>query len=510
MATGKLLFACQENMEINRMHLGRRPQWILSMMLSALCISALGFGGCGQTAPALTPTSAGKVDGYFGGPFNTLSNNFTESVSTFDHSTGEINASGFVSTTHGSVPSGILSGIFAAAPTGFLSITENFATVNSVLAAQNPPATGAWAVEIPGAGALGNFLAVNANGASLTSPAAPVAVAENTACPNFPNTAAPYLYVTIPGTTPGIDTADYGGVKITTQGSDVTLNAQPYLIGSTTLGPTTVPPTTVTGGCSDTIFGPLTAYPLNSFTNPSNLELINFGQSGLLVSSYLASPSVTPGAFGGGTGVIGVAESSSPVDVSAVVAAQYNGFFYAPQNSVPEPYDITVLASAFGDDTASSPACSVLQTSLVANNGQGANSIAALPSANSLYGGEFLTTTGSTTINDPTGASGSENCDVAIDLGTQDPVNNGLFPNATIFIGSNYPPFSAAKQWNCPNTTAVCAVSFPAAAVVGQVQGQYVIFVVSSVLSTPAAQLPNNSGVPIPQPTGIYLFQKSN
>jgi hypothetical protein len=493
------------------MRLGRRPRWTLSTMFLALCAAApFGFGGCGQTAPTLTPASAGKVDAYFGGPFSTLSNNFTESISTFDHSSGEINATGFVSTTHGSVPSGILNGTFTAAPTGFLSITENFATVNSVLTAQNPPVTGAWAVEIPGAGALGNLLAVNTTAGGAPFPSAPVAVVENTACPNFPNTAAPFLYVTIPGATPVTDLADYGGVKISTQGSDVTLNDQAYLIGSPALGPTVVVPTTVTGGCSQTYFGPLTAYPLNSFGTPSNLELIDIGQSGLLVSSYSSLAAVGPGAFGGGTGVIGVAAPSTSVNVSAVVAAQYNGFFFAPQNTALVNYDITVLASAFGDDAANSQACSTLQSSLVANNGQGANSIMALPSANSLYGGEFLTTTGSGAVNDPTGASGSENCDVVIDLGTQDPVNNGLFPNATIFIGSNYPPASAAKQWDCPNTSAACAYSFPAAAVVGQVQGQYVIFLVASASSSPMAQLPNSSGVLIPQPVGIYLFQKSN
>jgi hypothetical protein len=500
----KCHFEGQENMEKNLIRDGRRPRFILSTIFFVLSVaSALGGSGCGQTAPNLTPASAGKVNAYFGGPFSSNSNNFSQSISTFDHSNGEINASSFVSTIAGRVPSGVLSGTFASTPTGFTSITENFATVNAVLTAQNPPLTGAWAVEIPGAGALGNLLAVTMSGGVTSLQAAPVAIAENAACPNFPNTPSPFLYVTIPGTSAGTDIADYGGVKISTEGSDVTLNAQPYLIG-----PTALTPSTVTGGCSQTYFGPLTAYPLNSFGTPANLELINIGQSGLLVSSYSSSTGISPGAFGGGTGVIGVAEPSSAVDVSAVVGAKYDGFFYAPQNNVPESYDITDLASAFGDDAANSQACSTLQSSLAANNGQGANTVAVLPSANSLYGGEFLATAGSGAVNDPTGAHGSENCDVVIDLGIQDPANNGLFPNATIYISSNYPPFSAATPWECPSTGAACAVSFPAAAVVGQVQGSYVIFVVASASSTPAAQLPNSSGIPIPQPAGIYLFQR--
>src|SRR5262249_52345091 len=151
------------------------------------------------------------------------------------------------------------------------------------------------------------------------------------------------------------------------------------------------------------------------------------------------------GAFGGASGVIGAAAPSSPVDVKAVVGAKYNGFFYAPLNAARQSYDVTVLASAFGDDAAASSACSGLQTSLMANNGQGAKTVAALPSSNTLYGGEFLTVTSSGAVNDPTVQSGSENCDVAIDLGVQDSSTNGLFPNATVFIGSSYPPFSASN-----------------------------------------------------------------
>jgi hypothetical protein len=265
----------------------------------------------------------------------------------------------------------------------------------------------------------------------------------------------------------------------------------------------------VTGGCSNTNLGALTAYPLNSFGNPSNLELIGIGASGLLVSSFnTGSSGASPGAFGGGTGVVGVALPSSPVDVAAVVSAKYNGFLYAPRNTVSESYDITVLASAFGDNTATSQACSALQSSLAANNGKGAGTVPVLPSANSLYGGEFLTTTNAATANDPTGAGASENCDVVIDLGVQDPSVNGSFPNATVFIGSNYPPFSTSHPWNCSDTGTTCAVAFPVAAVVGKVQGQYVILVVASGTSVPAARLPDNFGNRAAQPLGIYLFQK--
>jgi hypothetical protein len=473
------------------------------VLILGFSFAVLNLGGCGQTAPPVVSSSTGKVDSYFGGPFNVAGSDLAKSSSSFDHTAQQMNVSAFVNTATAQVPTEIIAGSFVTAGTGFLSITENFATTSSgVIGAQNPPLTGAWAVEIPGAGALGNFLSVNSANAQVSISAAPAAMAENTACPNF-SSSVPFLYVTVPNATSTTDTADYGTAVIGSQGSAVTFSTQPYLIGN--IEETAA---TVTGGCSNTTLGALTAYPLNSYGTPSNLELISVGASGLLVSSFTSSNSGAPGAFGGGTGVIGVAQPSSSVDVSTVTSAQYNGFIYSPLNRVTETYDITVLASAFGDDTATSPACSALQSSLAANHGQGAGTVPVLPSANTIYGGDFLTTAGALTVNDPTGASGSENCDVAIDLGTEDPATNGLFPNATVFVGSDFPPYSTSNPWNCSDTGSVCAVSFPATAVVGMVQGRYVIFVTSSAASSPPARLPDNFGNRQAQPVGIYLFQK--
>ncbi len=484
----------------------QRCDKVLSTMLLGLSFAVLGFGGCGQTAKPVTTPSANPVDSYFGGPFSVPGSVLVRSSSTFDHAANQIGVSGFISKsvngTATTVPTAVMNGTFVAGDTGFLKITENLAPGSSgVISAQNPPLTGAWAVEIPGAGALANLL--NVGGISVS--AAPIAMAENTVCPDS-SPQAPFLYVTVPNASLTSDTADYGSVTISVQGSALNFSAQPFLIG-----PLQQPSSSVTGGCSITDLGALTAYPLNSFATTSNLELISIASSGLLVSNFSSQGSggSSAGAFGGGTGVIGVAEPSGPVDVSAVIGAQYNGFVYAPLNRVTESYDITVLASAFGDHTATSQACSTLQSSLAANNGQGAGTVPALPSANSLYGGEFLTTTSTGTANDPTGAEGSENCDVVIDLGIQDSANNGSFPNATVFIGSDYPPYSVSNPWICSDTGSTCAVSFPAAAIVGTVQGQYAIFVVASAVSSPPARLPDNFGGRPAQPVSIYLFQKT-
>jgi len=479
-------------------------------LVAILGVLVLGSGGCGQTAKTVTAPSADSVHSYFGSPFPAYQNSGTN----IDHTSNQVS----LSTAPFGSPLPAVGGKFAAAPTGFLRVTENFLGVPDsqfqppLVAGQ--PATGAWIVEIPGAGALANLLTVNAISpvAVPATLAGPVAMAQNTACPDFPTTAT-FTYVSVPAvnTLGSISTADYGVVGINTLGSEVTFKAQPFLVGSLQQ-----PISSVAGGCSDSFFGPITTSPINSVAQTS-FDRIALGTSGLLIDSFSASG--TLGAFGQNntsSGIIGVALPSDPVALSSVLSARYNGFIYTPQSQitavVPLSYDATVLASSFGDKTANSPACSGLEKSLSGNHGQGSKLIAALPSANSLFGGEFLVTHNSTTTNDPSGADGSENCDVVIDLGKQDPNNNGLFPKATVFIGSNYPPFNSNNPWLCMGLAQgnglSCAVSFPAVAVVGQVQGRFVVFVGTSPQSTPPAQLPDAGGNLTPQPIGIYLFQK--
>lgn len=479
---------------VNKLLPGRRTSKLFSsLIVLGFWLAILASSGCGEVSKPVISPAANQVSSYFGGPFNVTGSFVTTSASTFDHSANHIAVSGFVINLATEVPVNIIDGTFASAPTGFLGITEGLATPSTgTPTPQNPPLTGAWAVEIPGGGALANLLRVNTTSIPAVIRAAPTAMAQNAECPNFA-TPGEFVYVTVPSGGVTADTADYGVVQITTQGSAVTINAQPFLVG-----PQLAPASTVTGGCSQTNLGALTAYPLNSFGTNSNQELISMGNSGLLVSS---SNHVVAGAgaFGGGEGVIGVRPSSAPVDTSALAAAQFNGLIFSPGNTVQQPgYDITVLASSFGNHNATSPACSNLQASVAAN-------IPFLPSVSSLYGGEFRSTSGANEVNDPTGASGSENCDVAIDLGPQDSQTNGLFHYVTVFIGSNFPPFSDSNLWRCGGP---CAVSFPAAAVVGQIQGKYVVFVSASTVSSPPAKLPDSSGSLSPQPIGIYLFQK--
>jgi len=206
-----------------------------------LCLIALGSGGCGQTAQPVISAATDQVHSYFGGPFLTGSTVGTKASTAFDHSANTISVSGLLTEK---VPVNLIGGSIASTDTGFLRIAEGFATTTTaVLTPFNPPLTGAWAVEIPGAGALANLLSVNTNSAPATISAAPNAMVDASACPSF--STVPFLYVTVPNLNPSSDLADYGTVQISAQGSAVTFKAQPYLVG-----PQQQPSSTVTGGCS--------------------------------------------------------------------------------------------------------------------------------------------------------------------------------------------------------------------------------------------------------------------
>ena len=101
------------------------------------------------------------------------------------------------------------------------------------------------------------------------------------------------------------------------------------------------------------------------------------------------------------------------------------------------------------------------------------------PSANAIYGGEYPTPLSASTT------SGSESCDVAIDLGTQDTTNNGYFPNATMYL--------APGVLNSGTT----AISRSAIAIAGTVDGHKAIFLTYYGGASQANSL------------GIYLFQRN-
>ncbi len=200
------------------------------------------------------------------------------------------------------------------------------------------------------------------------------------------------------------------------------------------------------------------------------------GPAGLLVESNGNLDSSTAPFYqnllGAGTGAIGLPKPSSPVSISSnssgtLFTAQYLGFFL---NNGSNGVSTTLVAS-FGFAT--------LPTNCK-------TAVAAEPAAGTLiYGGDYLS-------NDPSTATvqkggGYPRCDVGIDLGTEDPNNNGLYPAAKVYVGTTYAGNGLGAKY-----------SFPAVAVAGQLNGKYAIFLVG----VDTSNSPN-------QAWGIYLLQSN-
>ena len=105
------------------------------------------------------------------------------------------------------------------------------------------------------------------------------------------------------------------------------------------------------------------------------------------------------------------------------------------------------------------------------------------PTPTLIYGGVFMN-------DDPsTSPGGFGNCDLAIDLGTQDPANNGLYPHVTVWMGANYVANTTKNEY-----------SFPAVAIAGQLNGKYAIFVLGVDFKLAADSR---------QPCSIYLLRSN-
>jgi hypothetical protein len=335
---------------------------------------------------------------------------------------------------------------------------------------------GGWAFELPGQS--GGLLQL------MGQPFVPLVPAVT--CPSM-SSAQTFLFVTLPAalqTTgnvqalawdPQIETA-FGSTDISASGTTVTLsNIQQYTLPSvgTAEAPANPSPPSVTGICSSTYYGNTVGIPAQlTISNPGNGEKVpaqatfGIGPSGLLVEnngSYASSSPVYQNALGAGTGAIGLPKPSSSVDTSALVGAQYLGFFYGSGNS---NTNWSSEAASFG--FSSQPAsCTSLapQTSTI------------------LYGGDFPG-------NDPSAAAvqasgGYGNCDFAIDLGAQSTATNGLYPSATVYVGSGF-----GKN--------ITTYSFPAVAIAGQLNGKYAVF----LIGVDTVGSPN-------QAWGIYLLQSN-
>ncbi len=174
--------------------------------------------------------------------------------------------------------------------------------------------------------------------------------------------------------------------------------------------------------------------------------------------------------LGAGTGAIGLPKPSSALDTSALLHAQYLGFVYGAGTYTGNPF---VPPNGWSSHLASfgfpsTPIESAL--SLRADGPQHMGSTAG-------------TSTNNGQDNPSTSPDGFGNCDLAVDLGTQEPSNNGLFLKATVWLGASYAANTTGKTY-----------SFPAVAIAGQLNGKYAIFLL---------------GVDTKQPWAVYLLQSN-
>ncbi len=337
--------------------------------------------------------------------------------------------------------------------------------------------TNGWAFEL--ADQAGGLVALQ------NQPFAPLVPALSCPAMTTPET---FLFITLPAppTTgaqqllqwnPQTETA-YGSVDIDASGTTVTLNniSQHTLPSSGGTGvPSDPSPTSVTGACSSTVYGNTISISAQvTITNPGSGQnvtpqaLLGIGPSGLLVENNGMNSSTIPlyeNALGAGTGAIGLPKPSAAVNTGSLVSAQYLGFFFGTGTGFSDSNTnwSTSLAS-FGFSSPPASCASITpQTDTM------------------LYGGDF-------TNNDPTSSTtGYGNCDFAIDLGTQDAANNGLYPAATVYVGSGFGANITGKTY-----------SFPAVAIAGQLNGKYAIF----LIGTDSVGSPN-------QAWGIYLLQSN-
>jgi hypothetical protein len=361
-----------------------------------------------------------------------------------------------------------------------LGILTTYGTLNS--SGEN---TGVYVpVNYPAPGLPGSFaveLAGQAGGLVQLAggPAEPLVAA--TQCPG--STSQTYRFITIPEPTsswnPSTDTA-YGSVDISSSGSTVNFqNIHQNTLAGTLLPPSALP---VTGACGPTILGAVTGIPgqyivknpgaTSSITPPQ--AAVGIGPTGLLVED---NDNGGEEVLGAGTGAVGLPKPSSALDTGAVVGAQYLGFIFGAgasnsEGSVVAPLSSHLASFGFSADTLpSSCAAFAAQTGKLVNG---------------IYGGDFQHTNG---LDNPSlSPDGFGNCDFAIDLGIQDPLNNGLYPNATVWVGG-----AGARAIYAGNVVG-STYSFSAVAIAGQLNGKYAIFLIG-----------NDST----QPWAIYLLQSN-
>ncbi len=459
-----------------------RAGWLSGVML------LVWISGCGGSTTSSTPAAPTQGPQLYFAPLvvgtaNGFGSSFTPTPLLVPQTYAiDDSADQFSQTIYPLAPQAINAGLTGALPRGLLGleITANYTetTTGTYIATDIPTETPqkftSFAVEL--AGQAGGLVQL------VGQPVAPLVAA--TQCPNQA-TPQTYQFLTIPvaqpvpsgsgiypSWNPSTQTA-YGSVDISSSGSTITFNniQQFTLAGGPPAKLATSP---ASGVCGSTYFGNTISTPNIVITAPSSTgqgstspqATIGIGPTGLLVEDNAEGAVPTLGA---GTGAVGLPQPSSPLSasaLSALVGAQYLGFVYGAGvfASPGEPPTWTSRVASFGFP--SPPSCPPVPAST--------------STSNLIYGGDF-------TNDDPTtGTNGFGNCDLAIALGIEDPANNGLFPNANVWIGGSYAGHTIGQNYWYD--------SFSAVAIAGQLNGQNVVFLL---------------GVDSTQPWEIYLLQSN-
>jgi len=331
----------------------------------------------------------------------------------------------------------------------------------------NPPSSSGWAVE----------LADQSGGLEQLTGQAFVPMVPAVTCPSM-SIPESFLFVTLPeplGDWNPTHTTAYGSVDISASGSTVTFaSINQYNLAGSLIAPAS----SQTGVCSSTVFGNTIAIPgnISSTTIPpaptvvTPQAMVAIGPSGMLVedsggTSYL----------GASTGAIGLPKPSGTVDTSALVGAQYLGFFYGSGTTPASSPNWSSSVASFGFPSLPST-CPTLSNGTLSNP---------------IYGGDFLNDNpGALAVQAhsgyPVDNNGNYQCDLTIDLGPTQPTN-GLFSSAKVYVGSGFAANKTGKSY-----------SFSAVAIAGQLNGKYAIFLVGE----------DTTGTPN-QAWGIYLLQSN-
>jgi hypothetical protein len=434
----------------------------------ALLLAALWLAGCSSSSTSSSVVTPQSTQNSYFGP--ATSSNLSRATFAIDHTASTFAQFNYQSSA-GNEQYVSNSGTFTTLPNGVLNIGVTYGGGNGIQGTlYSPPQSGNWAVEWPGQAGLVGLLG---------QPFVPIV--PNQACPSFPN-AETFQFVALPLAGDKTGTA-YGSVSIATSGGTVNFSniGQFNVSGGAPANPS---PASVSGTCSPTVFGQTISMPnVATVTNPGNGQTetpsatIAIGPSGFLVedNGYTANPAAYQNTLGAGTGAMGLPMPSATVTTSALIAAQYAGFIYGTgaagnniKNLAAVPASSRIASFGYPNLQAACPAPPAPQT------------------ATMLYGGEFAG-------NNPA-ANASGNCDFAIDFGTEDPKNNGLYPAATVWLGSAFPGNTTGKSY-----------SFPAVAIVGQLQGKYAILLIG--LDTVGLQTVSQGQQS--QDWGVYLLQSN-